>query len=119
MAGRPARPRPAAAELHPPAAVRELRDLTRRQTQLAEQKAQAANRIQKVLEDANVKLGSAISDVLGVSGRAMLESLVAAEPDPAAAAGPRMRGKLSAIRASLDGRVTGHHRFQLRLLPTK
>lgn len=100
----------------PPKVIRDLRELTRQRTQLTAQIAQVANRIQKILEDANIKLGSVISDVLGMSGRAMLESLVAGEADPAARAGPRMKKKLPGIRASLDGRVTGHHRFLLRVL---
>ena len=61
----------------PPAPVRALRDLTRQRTQLVGEKASVSNRIQKVLEDANLKLGSVASDVLGVSGRDMLRSIVA------------------------------------------
>jgi transposase len=78
-----------------------------------------ANRIQKVLEDANIKLGSVATDVLGVSGRAMLEGLVAGEPDPAALAERargRRRRKLPELEQALRGRVTDHHRFLLRLL---
>jgi transposase len=65
---------------------RELRDLTRQRAQLVADRARVANRIQKVLEDANVKLGSVASDVLGASGRDMLKALVAGETDVAAMA---------------------------------
>lgn len=63
----------------PPEPIRELRDLTRQRTQLIQEHSAAANRIQKVLEDANVKLASVATDVLGVSGRDMLEALIASE----------------------------------------
>jgi transposase len=66
----------------PPARQRALRDLTRQRAQLTGEQTAVANRIQKVLEDANIKLASVASDVLGVSGRAMLESIVAGEDDP-------------------------------------
>ena len=67
----------------PPAEIRELRDLTRQRTQLLQERAAAANRIQKVLEDANIKLASVASDPLGVSGRAMIRGLIAGEVNPA------------------------------------
>ncbi len=70
----------------PPRPIRELRDLTRQRTQLIQERSAAANRIQKVLEDANIKLASVASDVLGVSGRDMLEALIAGETDPEALA---------------------------------
>src|SRR4051812_4833973 len=66
----------------PPAPIRALRDLTPQRTQLVGERSAAANRVQKVLEDANIKLASVATDVLGVSGRAMLEALVAGETDP-------------------------------------
>jgi len=103
----------------PPAPIRELRDLTRQRTQLVGEKVRVANRIQKVLEDANVKLASVVSDVLGMSGRAMLRALVAGETDPeqlADLAQPRLRAKRPALRQALAGRVTEHHRFLLGLL---
>jgi transposase len=78
-----------------------------------------ANRIQKVLEGANIKLGSVASDVLGASGRDMLEALIAGEQGPAEIADlarRRMRAKIPALVEALDGRVTEHHRFMLRLL---
>src|SRR5258707_499611 len=61
----------------PPRAQRDLRDLTRHRTQLVEEKTRTINRIQKVLEDANIKLASVATDVLGVSGRAMIQRLIA------------------------------------------
>jgi transposase len=103
----------------PPAPIRELRDLTRQRAQLVAAKATVANRIQKVLEDANIKLASVATDVLGVSGRAMIEALIAGETDPellADKARQRLRAKIPALQAALRGRVTDHHRFQLRLL---
>jgi transposase len=103
----------------PPPPVRQLRDLTRQRAQLVRDKAAVANRIQKVLEDANIKLASVATDVLGVSGRAMLRALIAGRADPEALAElarARLRAKLPALREALWGRVTEHHRFQLRLL---
>ena len=102
----------------PPQPIRELRDLTRQRTQLIQERAAAANRIQKVLEDANVKLASVATDVLGVSGRDMLEALIAGETDPeklADLARKRLREKIPALQLALQGRVTEHHRFLLRM----
>src|SRR6516225_9965910 len=98
--------------------IRELRDLTRQRTQLIQERSAAANRIQKVLEDANVKLASVATDVLGVSGRDMLEALIAGETDPAKLAElarKRLREKLPELQLALQGRVTDHHRFLLRM----
>jgi len=103
----------------PPPPLRELRDLTRQRAQLVAEKATAANRIQKVLEDANIKLASVATDVLGVSGRDMLEAIIAGEDDAeklADLARKRLRNKIPALQTALRGRVTEHHRFQLRLL---
>lgn len=103
----------------PPVRQRELRDLTRQRSQLGAEQTAVANRIQKVLEDANIKLGSVAGDVLGVSGRAMLDALVAGQEDSEALADlarRRMRGKIPQLREALRGRVTDHHRFLLRLL---
>ena len=103
----------------PPAPIRELRDLTRQRAQLVAERATAANRIQKVLEDANIKLASVATDVLGVSGRDMLEAIIAGEDDAeklADKARKRLRNKIPALQTALRGRVTAHHRFQLRLL---
>jgi transposase len=98
---------------------RQLRELTRQRKQLIQAKSSVANRIQKVLEDANIKLGSVASDVLGVSGRCMLEAIIAGEDDPAKLADlarRKLRGKIPQLRLALQGRVTEHHRFLLRLL---
>jgi transposase len=103
----------------PPPPQRALRELTRQRRQLVHSKAAVANRIQKVLEDANIKLGSVASDVLGVSGRDMLRALVAGEDDPhrlAELARRKLRAKIPALRLALRGRVTDHHRFLLGLL---
>jgi transposase len=103
----------------PPAPQRELRELTRQRRKLIQANAAVANRIQKVLEDANIKLGSVATDVLGVSGRAMLEGIIAGEQDPTALAERargRLRRKLPELGQALRGRVTDHHRFLLRLL---
>ena len=101
----------------PPPEIRQLRDLTRQRTQLIRDRATVANRIQKVLEDANIKLGEVASDVLGVSGRAMIRAIIAGEDDPdhlADLAKRRLRGKIPALKQALHGRVTEHHRFLLR-----
>ncbi len=102
----------------PPEPIRELRDLTRQRTQLIQERSGVANRIQKVLEDANIKLASVATDVLGVSGREMLEALIAGETDPkklAELARKRLRAKIPQLQLALQGRVTAHHRFLLRL----
>jgi transposase len=102
----------------PPAPIRELRDLTRQRTQLVQELAAVANRIHKVLEDANIKLASVATDVLGASGRDMLQALIAGQTDPellADLARKRLREKIPALRLALQGRVTDHHRFLLRL----
>lgn len=103
----------------PPATTRELCDLTRQRTQLVRQAASVANRVQKVLEDANIKLGSVATDVLGESGRDMLRAMIAGETDPqtlAKLARGRLRAKIPALKLALQGRVTDHHRFLLQLL---
>jgi transposase len=103
----------------PPPPIRELRDLTRQRTQLIRERVTVANRVQKVLEDANIKLASVASDVLGVSGRAMLRAMIAGQEDPAALAElarKRLRGKIPQLRQALRGRVTEHHRFLLGML---
>jgi transposase len=102
----------------PPEPVRELPDRTRQRTQLIGERTAAANRVQKVLEDGNIKLAGGATDVLGVSGRDMLEALIAGEADPqrrAELARGRLREKIPQLRRALRGRVTEHHRFLLRL----
>src|SRR6266446_1021469 len=103
----------------PPRAQRELRDLTRHRTQLVEEKTRTVNRLHKVLEDANIKLASVATDILGVSGRAMLEALMEGQEDPvqlADLAQRQMRGKIPELEKALEGHLTEHHRFLLRLL---
>jgi len=103
----------------PPQPVRELRDLTRQRTQMVAERAAVSNRVQKVLEDANIKLASVASDVLGVSGRALIAALIGGETEPgrlADLAKRRMRARIPELRRASDGRVTEHHRFMLRAL---
>jgi transposase len=103
----------------PPPPIRDLRDLTRQRAQLVRERAAAANRIQKVLEDANIKLSCVATDVLGVSGRAMLRAIIGGEDDPAALAARArgsLRGKIPALTQALQGLVSDHHRFLLRTL---
>src|SRR5439155_17086798 len=100
----------------PPAPIRELRDLTRQRTPLIQERTAAANRIQKVMEDAHVKLDGVATDVLGVWGRDLLEALIAGETYPAKLvelARKRLREKFPALRLALQGRVTVQHRFLL------
>lgn len=100
----------------PPAPQRDLRDLTRHRTTLVRERARVVNRVQKVLEGANIKLSSVASDVLGVSGRAMLAALVAGQTDAeqmAALARGRLRPKRAALEQALTGIIRPHHRFLL------
>jgi len=102
----------------PPAPIQELRDLTRTRRQLVHEVARHVLRIQKTLEDANLKLTQVMSDIVGVSGRAILNALIAGETDPHRLA-DLTRGRLQATRAdlveALHGRVTDHHRFMMQL----
>ncbi len=102
----------------PPRPIQELRDLTRTRKQLSRQVTQATQRIEKVLEDANLKITGVITDLLGVSGRAILRALIEGETDPERLLA-RTNGRLKAPRErlieGLRGKVTDHHRFQLRL----
>jgi transposase len=98
---------------------RELRDLTRQQTKLVQQRNAVQNRIEKVLETANIKLGSVASDVLGASGRKMIEALLAGEKDVtvlAELAQRKLRGKIPQLQRALEGELTDHHRFLLHQL---
>jgi transposase len=98
----------------PPAPIRDLRDLTRARKALSQDRTRAANRLHKVLEDAGIKLASVANDVLGVSGRAMLEALVQGTTDPAVLADlarGKLRAKLPALRTALVGRFRLHHAF--------
>jgi transposase len=101
----------------PPERIQELRELTRTRKQLSRTLTQQALRIQKVLEDANVKLSSVVSDILGKASRAMLEAIIAGETAPERLT--QLKGQLKAtpqeLEAALRGRVTENHRFLLRL----
>ncbi|WP_423225435.1 IS110 family transposase [Candidatus Amarolinea aalborgensis] len=98
----------------PPQAQRDLRDLTRQRTNLVQDRATVINRLQKVLEWANIKLSSVATDVTGVSARRMLEALVANQVEPSALAElakGRLRNKRTALEQALNGVVRDHHRF--------
>jgi transposase len=102
----------------PPTAIQELRDLTRTRKQLVRELARHVQRIQKTLEDANIKIAGVISDILGASGRAFLDAIIAGETDPeqlAALARGRLRASREQIVEALRGRVREHHRFMLKL----
>ncbi len=100
----------------PPAPQRELRELTRYRTNLVEERARAVNRLQKTLEDTNLKLGDVATDIMGKSARAILDALLAGQTDPAALA-ELARGRMKAKRAELEQALVGtlkpHHRFML------
>ncbi len=103
----------------PPRWQRELRDLTRQRAQVIGEHSRTINRIQKVLEDANLKLGSVASDVVGVSGRQILQAIIAGETDPeqlADLAQRKLRAKIPQLQQALYGNVSEHHRWMLRLL---
>jgi len=98
----------------PPPAIRELRDLTRYRKALLQDRTREANRLHKILQDAGIKLATVATDILGVSGRAMLTALVAGTTDPAVLADlarGKLRAKLPALRQALTGRFRGHHAF--------
>lgn len=100
----------------PPVEVRVLRDLTRYRTKLVQHQSAVANRIQKLLEQANIKLASVASDVLGVSAMAMLRALAQGDTDPvrmADLAKRQLRKKIPALQLALDGCLLAHHRFLL------
>lgn len=106
----------------PPPAIRELRDLTRYRVQQVQDQAQETNRLCKVLEDAGVKLTTVVSDVMGISGRAMLAALVTGTTDPAVLADlarGRLRAKLPALQRALEGRFRPHHAFLLQQILAK
>jgi transposase len=98
----------------PPAPIRELRDLTRYRKVLIQDRTREANRLHKLLEDAGIKLASVATDILGISGRAMLEALVRGTTDPevlAELARGKLRAKLPALRQALRGQFRPHHAF--------
>jgi len=102
----------------PPEPVRQLRDLTRYRAVLIDERTREKSRLEKELEDAGIKLSIVASDIFGVSGRAMLEALIAGERDPkvlAELAKGRLRPKISLLEEALIGRFTTHHAFLCRM----
>jgi transposase len=100
--------------LVPPEPIRQLRDLTRARTAITRDRARQVQRIEKILEDAGIKLSSVATDIMGVSGRAMLQALIDGRDDPAVMADlakRRMRSKIPALTEALTGRFTPHHGF--------
>jgi transposase len=101
----------------PPEPIRQLRDLTRTRTSITRERSREIQRLEKLLEDSGIKLSSVASDITGVSGRAMLEALIAGQRDPsqlADLAQRRMRSKIPALTEALTGRFTEHHAFLTR-----
>ena len=102
----------------PPEPIRELRDLTRTRTTLVRERSREIQRLEKLLEDAGIKLSSVATDITGVSGRAMLEALIEGERDPAILAElaqRRLRSKIPELTEALTGRFREHHAFLARL----
>lgn len=106
----------------PPLAIRDLRDLTRHRKSLIRDRVKATNRVYKLLETANIKLANVVADVLGVSGRAMLNALVAGETDPnrlAKLAKGSLTPKVNQLAEALRGQFTSHHTFLLGQMLTQ
>ena len=106
----------AGSEFIPPTPIRELRDLTRQRRQLVRERSSVVNRIHKVLEDANIKLASVATDVMGKSGWDMIEAIIDGERDPhklASLARGRLKAKRELLEQALLGRITDHHTFLL------
>src|SRR3954466_6040809 len=111
----------------PPAPIRVVRDLTRARTTITRARTKEIQRLEKLLEDAGIKLSAVASNIAAVSGRAMLEALIAGERDPAVLAGrgtpavrprlakQRMRSKIPALTEALRGRFSDHHGWMVRL----
>ncbi|MET0839996.1 MAG: IS110 family transposase [Marmoricola sp.] len=102
----------------PPEPIRQLRDLTRARTAITRERAREIQRLEKLLEDSGIKLSAVASDILGVSGRAMLERLIAGDRDPVALADlakRRLRNKIPELTEALVGRFTEHHAFLARV----
>ena len=102
----------------PPPPIRQLRDLTRTRTTIVRERAREIQRLEKILEDAGIKLSSVVTDLHGVSGRAMLDALVAGERDPivlADMAKRRLRSKIPELTEALTGRFNAHHAFLVRV----
>jgi transposase len=103
----------------PPVPIRRLRDLTRYRLDLVNTRTAEKNRVEKLLEDAQIKLSAVVSDIFGVSGREMLAALIAGERDPkvlAQLARARMRAKISVLEEAFVGHFTDHHAFLLRTM---
>jgi transposase len=103
----------------PPPEIRQLRDLTRYRTEVIRERTREAQRLEKLLEDAGIKLSAVVSDLLGKSARAMLEALIAGERDPvvlAEMAKASMRAKREILAQALTGRFTDHHAFLARTM---
>lgn len=101
----------------PPTEIQDLRDLTRYRVELRQSQNRVSNRIQKVLEQANIKLSSVASDTLGVSGRQMIEAIIAGEDNPehlADLAKRKLRQRIPDLQVAMSGRVRDHHRFLLK-----
>ena len=106
----------------PPAPIRRLRDLTRYRVALIADRTGEKNRVEKLLEDALIKLSVVASDIFGVSGRAMMDALIAGERDPqvlAQLSRGSMRGKISALEQAFVGSFTDHHAFLLQRMLTR
>ncbi len=102
----------------PPEPIRQLRELTRLRTLLTMERSRTVQRLEKTLEDAGIKLSCVATDIMGVSGRTMLEALIAGERDPEALAGlakARMRPRIPDLVEALTGRFTEHHAFVCRM----
>ena len=102
----------------PPEPIRQLRDLTRARTAITRERGREVQRMEKLLEDAGIKLSSVASDIMGVSGRLMLEALIQGQHDPAVLADlakRRLRSKIPALTEALTGRFTEHHGFLARV----
>ncbi len=102
----------------PPEPIRQLRDLTRARTAITRERGREAQRLEKLLEDAGIKLSAVASDILGVSGRAMLEALIAGDRDPvvlADLAKRRLRSKIPELTEALNGRFSEQHAFLARV----
>ena len=103
----------------PPAEIRQLRDYTRLRVDLTRERTRHAQRLEKLLEDALIKLSSVATDIMGMSGRAMIEALIAGERDPevlAHLARGRMKAKHAALVQALTGQFDAHHAELARML---
>ena len=106
------------ASLVPPPPIRRLRDLTRARTDLNRDRVRQIHRLEKILQDAGIKLSSVATDIMGQSSRAMLEALIEGKTDPAALADlakRRLRSKIPALTEALTGRFTAHHGYLIRM----